>query len=524
MFVPPLLPCLFLLVPLFSTLYGPCVCETTTPRPWQLAYEAQNLDTNWLAELSIADVAALEQPDFLTTLKAHRNSALRQRPSDKQSILQAFAVLSSTRLRNEFLRLKRIKDDSGSVQPVFSNLLLGDDISGRNATFHWDEGITHILSVVDYDPADAPSIVRAEREHELKVVGGGWTSLPSAADNHLLESGKPVVESCLDHSNVGSWRQLAFHTASGMRASTQENHVLHSISHRWLFLRDGTRADLLSVLPAALGFMHGAGLLPPFDGCFHPAPSKQGSLPCQWLREEVRGVPNLLGHSWSPYQYWLKLNGLHECAEGGPCLDTASHAFLEWNWLQQQLEKATQYFLDGVTKPVAWSTLGEEPPAPVATHMLCPPEEEVLEFSDSPSNELPLASNLLVHCQKGSSRSVSVVVAYLMSLRIPLPHALALVRGARPIAAPHPALLRELAFFELCGADVSHKVFRLPPKQRKWVSTAPFMVNSVCCGVTAHSSLQVKNWLLEAGGFHVAALQAAVDEISVPPILAEPRP
>jgi protein-tyrosine phosphatase len=52
---------------------------------------------------------------------------------------------------------------------------------------------------------------------------------------------------------------------------------------------------------------------------------------------------------------------------------------------------------------------------------------------------------ILVHCHMGISRSVTVVVAYLMICRgCNLPTALQIVRAARPIAQPNPGFMAHL--------------------------------------------------------------------------------
>lgn len=52
---------------------------------------------------------------------------------------------------------------------------------------------------------------------------------------------------------------------------------------------------------------------------------------------------------------------------------------------------------------------------------------------------------VLVHCQMGVSRSVTMVLAYLIEhANMSLPRAFALVRAQHPIAFPHPALLCSL--------------------------------------------------------------------------------
>jgi len=56
---------------------------------------------------------------------------------------------------------------------------------------------------------------------------------------------------------------------------------------------------------------------------------------------------------------------------------------------------------------------------------------------------------VLVHCSAGISRSVSVVLAYLIkNRRMPLKSALHLVRSSRPIASPNIGFMRQLCDWE----------------------------------------------------------------------------
>ncbi|KAK0753690.1 protein-tyrosine phosphatase-like protein, partial [Schizothecium vesticola] len=56
---------------------------------------------------------------------------------------------------------------------------------------------------------------------------------------------------------------------------------------------------------------------------------------------------------------------------------------------------------------------------------------------------------VLVHCHQGRSRSVSLVVAYLMATEhLSLDEALRAVQLARPIAQPNFSFMRQLRQFE----------------------------------------------------------------------------
>lgn len=56
---------------------------------------------------------------------------------------------------------------------------------------------------------------------------------------------------------------------------------------------------------------------------------------------------------------------------------------------------------------------------------------------------------MLVHCYMGRSRSVTLVVAYLMARKaLPLRDALALVRRVRPQARPNAGFYQELVAYE----------------------------------------------------------------------------
>ena len=56
---------------------------------------------------------------------------------------------------------------------------------------------------------------------------------------------------------------------------------------------------------------------------------------------------------------------------------------------------------------------------------------------------------VLVHCYAGASRSVTIVVGYIMyKLKIGVEEALALLRKNRPISKPNPSFLEQLVLFE----------------------------------------------------------------------------
>ena len=76
---------------------------------------------------------------------------------------------------------------------------------------------------------------------------------------------------------------------------------------------------------------------------------------------------------------------------------------------------------------------------------------ECFQFLDAGVRE----GSVLVHCNAGISRSVSIVVAYLMSRREKsLAEALDIVRTARPRAKPNEGFLKQLELFEKMCSQV----------------------------------------------------------------------
>lgn len=72
--------------------------------------------------------------------------------------------------------------------------------------------------------------------------------------------------------------------------------------------------------------------------------------------------------------------------------------------------------------------------------------DECFDFIDEAKRH---GRGVLVHCFAGKSRSVTVVVAYLMkTLRMSLSEALQHVKSKRPQAAPNPGFIRQLEDFE----------------------------------------------------------------------------
>jgi protein-tyrosine phosphatase len=62
---------------------------------------------------------------------------------------------------------------------------------------------------------------------------------------------------------------------------------------------------------------------------------------------------------------------------------------------------------------------------------------------------LAKGKGVFVHCAQGRSRSVSVILAHLMSnLRMPLQQALSLVMNARPIVKPNAGFFKQLISLE----------------------------------------------------------------------------
>ena len=77
------------------------------------------------------------------------------------------------------------------------------------------------------------------------------------------------------------------------------------------------------------------------------------------------------------------------------------------------------------------------------------------------------ATNVLVHCVSGISRSATVVTAYLMATRkLPFEAALALVRERRPVASPNSGFQRQLREYaaELLQ-PLRQKAAKLPQKR-----------------------------------------------------------
>lgn len=72
----------------------------------------------------------------------------------------------------------------------------------------------------------------------------------------------------------------------------------------------------------------------------------------------------------------------------------------------------------------------------------------------------------LVHCFAGASRSVAIVVAYLVwSLRVSAEHALQIVKDARKAAQPNHGFLKQLKIWETEVANGSHRHVRLGPSE-----------------------------------------------------------
>ncbi|KAJ6794973.1 putative dual specificity protein phosphatase 1B [Iris pallida] len=72
--------------------------------------------------------------------------------------------------------------------------------------------------------------------------------------------------------------------------------------------------------------------------------------------------------------------------------------------------------------------------------------EECFDFIDSARKD---GGGVLVHCFAGRSRSVTIILAYLMKKhRMSLSHALELVRSKRPQVGPNPGFMLQLQNFE----------------------------------------------------------------------------
>lgn len=70
------------------------------------------------------------------------------------------------------------------------------------------------------------------------------------------------------------------------------------------------------------------------------------------------------------------------------------------------------------------------------------PDEAIERAVHLIEKEIVLGRRVLIHCNKGISRSPAIAICYLTQcLEMSVPKALALVRRMRPQAMPHPALL-----------------------------------------------------------------------------------
>eukprot|EP00743_Colponemidia_sp_Colp-15_P007664 GILK01008294.1.p1 GENE.GILK01008294.1~~GILK01008294.1.p1 ORF type:complete len:290 (-),score=37.63 GILK01008294.1:85-912(-) len=80
--------------------------------------------------------------------------------------------------------------------------------------------------------------------------------------------------------------------------------------------------------------------------------------------------------------------------------------------------------------------------------------------------------NVLVHCQKGVSRSVSIVVAYLMKYkRMVFEEALAFVRLRRPVAEPNSSFVQQLREYD---TQLEEERSKLPPTPTNMSSVSVF--------------------------------------------------
>ena len=76
------------------------------------------------------------------------------------------------------------------------------------------------------------------------------------------------------------------------------------------------------------------------------------------------------------------------------------------------------------------------------------PNENIKKYFNSSFNFIK-KNKTLVHCAMGISRSVSIVIAYLMrASAMSFDDALALVRKGRPIANPNPGFIKQLKQYE----------------------------------------------------------------------------
>ncbi|KAK0405197.1 hypothetical protein QR680_017848 [Steinernema hermaphroditum] len=92
--------------------------------------------------------------------------------------------------------------------------------------------------------------------------------------------------------------------------------------------------------------------------------------------------------------------------------------------------------------------------------------ESTLSFIEDAIEE---GGNVLVHCEAGVSRSVTVVAAYLMrKFEWPVEKAILFVQHARPIAGPNPGFMRQLNVFRAMGYRADPETLALAQEYRNW--------------------------------------------------------
>ncbi|CAI4229357.1 unnamed protein product [Auanema sp. JU1783] len=102
----------------------------------------------------------------------------------------------------------------------------------------------------------------------------------------------------------------------------------------------------------------------------------------------------------------------------------------------------------------------------LAEHDILSSLNEAINHIDTSIND---GTNVLVHCEAGMSRSITVVTAYLMKRnKWNLEKALTFVRNIRPIAHPNEGFLEQLRNFELLGYNANRENMNSSQEHRLW--------------------------------------------------------
>ncbi|XP_050430340.1 dual specificity protein phosphatase 22-B-like isoform X2 [Adelges cooleyi] len=84
------------------------------------------------------------------------------------------------------------------------------------------------------------------------------------------------------------------------------------------------------------------------------------------------------------------------------------------------------------------------------------PEQNLMQYFSSCNDFIHKArlndQNVLIHCLAGMSRSVTIAIAYVMSVTsIKLKYTMRLIKMCRPIASPNKGFSKQLKYFECYG-------------------------------------------------------------------------